>query len=50
MEMGVDRILFSIDWPFAANVAGRKFIDAASISTHDRAKILGANAVALLRL
>jgi predicted TIM-barrel fold metal-dependent hydrolase len=50
MEMGVDRILFSIDWPFAANVAGRKFIDAAPISVHDRVKILGANAVALLRL
>ena len=50
MEMGVDRILFSIDWPFAANVAGRKFIDAAPISAHDRTKILGANAVALLRL
>lgn len=50
MEMGADRILFSIDWPFASNGAGRKFIDAASISAQDRAKILGANAVALLRL
>lgn len=50
MEMGVDRILFSVDWPFASNVAGRKFIDAAPISAHDRAKILAKNAIELLRL
>lgn len=50
MEMGVDRILFSVDWPFASNIEGRRFIDCAPISAHDRAKILGANAAALLRL
>ena len=50
MEMGVDRVLFSIDWPFASNVAGRRFIDAAPLSAPDRAKVLGANAVQLLRL
>jgi 2,3-dihydroxybenzoate decarboxylase len=50
MEMGADRILFSVDWPFASNTAGRQFIDAAPLSVHDRAKILSRNAIALLRL
>ena len=50
MEMGADRILFSVDWPFASNVEGRTFMDRAPISDLDRAKILGANAAALLRL
>lgn len=50
MEMGVDRILFSVDWPFASNIAGRNFIDAAPVSAHDRAKILAMNAIELLKL
>lgn len=50
MEMGVDRIMFSVDWPFVSNKEGKEFIDAAPISVHDRRKILGSNAAALLRL
>ena len=50
LEMGVDRILFSVDWPFASNVENRRFIDNAPISEPDRRKILGANAAALLKL
>jgi predicted TIM-barrel fold metal-dependent hydrolase len=50
MEMGVERILFSVDWPFASNTENRKFIDAAPISDSDRTKILGSNAVELLKL
>ncbi len=50
MEMGADRILFSIDWPFASNTEGRSFMDAAPIAPADRAKILGGNAAALLKL
>lgn len=50
MEMGVDRILFSIDWPFASNLEGKRFIDEAQISAAERARILAANAIDLLRL
>jgi predicted TIM-barrel fold metal-dependent hydrolase len=47
-EMGVERILFSIDWPFMSNRAGRKY--AAPVSDHDRTLILGANARKLLKV
>lgn len=49
-EMGVERILFSIDWPFMSNRAGRKWMDAAPVSDHDRTLILGENAKKLLKL
>jgi 2,3-dihydroxybenzoate decarboxylase len=49
-EMGVGRILFSIDWPFIPNVAGRKWLDAAPVSERDRALIFGENARKLLKL
>jgi len=50
MELGADRILFSVDWPFASNLEGRRFIDSAPISDSDKRKIYGLNARALLRL
>jgi predicted TIM-barrel fold metal-dependent hydrolase len=49
-EMGVERILFSIDWPFMDNVAGRLWMDAAPLSDHDRALIFGGNARKLLKI
>ena len=49
-EMGVDRILFSVDWPFMDNVTGRKWMDAALVTDHDRALIFGANARKLLKI
>jgi 2,3-dihydroxybenzoate decarboxylase len=50
MELGAERILFSVDWPFASNTEGRAFMDGAPISEEDRVKILGGNAAALLKL
>ncbi len=49
-EMGAERILFSVDWPFMPNLAGRKWLDAAPVSEHDRTLIFGDNARKLLRL
>jgi 2,3-dihydroxybenzoate decarboxylase len=50
MEMGVDRILFSVDYPFADNVEGRHFVETAPLSREDKDKILSHNATKLLRL
>ena len=44
MEMGVDRILFSIDWPFVANAPGVEWLEGLSLSNEDKEKILNANA------
>lgn len=49
-EMGVERIMFSVDWPFMQNPAGRKWLDTAPISDKDRALIFGGNARKLLKL
>jgi predicted TIM-barrel fold metal-dependent hydrolase len=49
-ELGVDRIIFSADWPYQQNVPARKFIDAAPISEHDRKLIFSGNVRKLLRL
>ena len=49
-EMGVERILFSVDWPFMDNRTGRKWMDEAPLSDHDRALIFGGNARKLLKI
>jgi 2,3-dihydroxybenzoate decarboxylase len=49
-EMGVDRILFSVDWPFASNKAGTDWVARAALSEADKAKILGGNAQKLLKM
>jgi predicted TIM-barrel fold metal-dependent hydrolase len=50
MTFGVDRIMFSVDYPFASNARARAFLDALPISPADRAKIAHGNADRLLRL
>src|SRR6267142_358061 len=50
MEMGADRILFSVDYPFVPNAPGVKWMDDVPLSNEDRAKILSGNAKRLLRL
>jgi len=48
--MGVERILFSVGWPFMHNRAGRQWMDAAPASDRGQALIFGANAGKLLKL
>jgi len=50
MEMGVDRILFSVDYPFVPNPPGVKWMENVPLSNEDRAKILNGNATRLLKL
>lgn len=47
---GIDRIMFSVDYPFATNASGRLFLDQLALSPTDRTKLCHGNADALLRL
>jgi predicted TIM-barrel fold metal-dependent hydrolase len=49
-SLGVDRILFSVDYPFDDNGSGVEFLRRLPISDHDRDKVAHGNADALLRL
>jgi predicted TIM-barrel fold metal-dependent hydrolase len=48
--LGVDRVLFSVDYPFGSNAAGRALLDALPLGPADKAKIAGGNAERLLGL
>ena len=50
MEMGADRILFSVDYPFVMNPPGMKWMQDIPLGPEDREKIYGGNARRLLRL
>ena len=50
MELGVDRILFSVDYPFVLNPPAVDWMRHIPLSGEDRAKILGGNARRLLRI
>ena len=50
MEMGTDRILFSVDYPFVASRDGTGWMERIPFSTEDRKKILHGNAERLLGL
>lgn len=49
-EMGVDRVLYSVDYPFVDNALGASWIDTLPLSDDERAAFLGGNAARLLRL
>jgi 2,3-dihydroxybenzoate decarboxylase len=50
LEMGADRILFSVDYPWKENDAGVRWIEDAPLSADDREKILSGNAKRLLHM
>ena len=50
LELGVDRIMFSVDWPFVQNPPGTDWLRSLQISAKDKAKIAGGNARRLLKL
>ena len=50
MEMGIDRILFSIDYPFVLNPPGAEWIKTLPLSAEDQAKLLSGNVKRLLRM
>jgi uncharacterized protein len=50
LEVGVDRIMFSADHPYASMAAARSFLDQLPVSPTDRERIAHGNAETLLRM
>jgi predicted TIM-barrel fold metal-dependent hydrolase len=50
LTFGIDRIMFSVDYPYAPHAKGRAFLDRISLAPADMAKLAHGNADALLRL
>jgi len=50
MEMGIDHILFSVDYPFVDNPPGTEWIKTLPLSAEDTEKLLNGNAKRLLKL
>jgi gamma-resorcylate decarboxylase len=50
LEVGADRVLYSVDYPYEDVVEAREWFDRAPISEFDRSKIARANAQELFRL
>jgi len=49
-EMGIDRIMFSVDWPFISNKLATDWLHATSLNAADKAKVFGGTAKTLLKL
>ena len=50
MEMGIDRVLFSVDYPFAENLPGTEWTKTLPLCAEDKEKLLSGNAKRLLKL
>jgi 2,3-dihydroxybenzoate decarboxylase len=50
LELGIDRIMFSVDYPFVANRDAMDWVQTLQISRSDLQKLLGGNAKRLLKL
>ena len=50
MEMGIDRILFAVDWPFVMTPPATKWMEGVPLCDEDKAKILSGNAKRLLKM
>lgn len=50
MELGIDRILFSVDYPFVPNQLGTNWLKEVPLCNEDRQKLMSGNARRLLKL
>lgn len=48
--MGMDRLMFAVDFPYSKNAEAREFLDALPLGQDDKGKIAHGNAECLLRL
>ena len=49
-ELGIDRILFSVDWPFVKNTVATKWVKTVPLCHEDQVKLLSGNAKRLLKM
>jgi predicted TIM-barrel fold metal-dependent hydrolase len=50
LTFGIDRIMFSVDYPYAPNAKGRAFLERVALSPADMERLCWRNAAALLGL
>ena len=50
MEVGIDNVLFSVDWPYESNRLGAEFLAALPLAPEDKEKIAHGNAERVLRM
>jgi len=50
MEMGIDRLMFSVDYPFVDNPPGTKWTETLPLCSEDKEKLLNGNAKRLLKI
>ncbi len=50
LEMGIDRILFSVDYPYVESLPGMKWMETVPLSTEDKEKMFNGNARRLLKI
>ena len=50
LTFGIDRVMYSVDYPYASNERGRDFLNGVALSPADRAKLAHGNADRLLGL
>jgi len=49
-ELGIDRVLFAVDYPFVPNAPGPQWMDRIMLNTEDKNKILHGNSERVLRM
>jgi 2,3-dihydroxybenzoate decarboxylase len=50
LELGIDRIMFSVDWPYVDNIAGMQWMETVPLSATDKEKMFNGNARQLLKI
>ena len=50
LELGIDHLLFSVDYPFVENLPGMQWMATVPLSADDKEKLFNANAKRLLKL
>ena len=50
LQLGIDRVLFSVDWPFVENAPGMQWMETVPLSSEDKEKMFNGNARRLLKM